>query len=213
MPDDRTTITLSPKVNGQMRQYKRILLSYADFKHARMISAYILASQFYEQGHPEGYTLHEALNCSMILAYCRPFSGNKASTDTGIPNLPNRVLKVLNIDERSMHDSVMHDRNKVLAHSDDEVLQVEPVILRIPGCDDIVMPVKSWGLAPLIKEATLIFHSAVVKLEAAMMEERMSLEIELKPHFRIVQLGVDSPSELYRYQTNSCTSPSSSSPT
>jgi len=170
-----------------MRQYKRILLSYADFKHAKRASSYILDSQLHQKCAEEGYLILEAMNCSMIVAYCRPFSGNQSNAAGGIPDLPNRLLRVLDPAERAIHDVVMHDRNKVLAHSDDEVLQVEPVIWQITG-RDMVMPIKNWGLAPLTKDATILFRSAAEKLFIATIEERQRAEPELAPYFRVADL-------------------------
>ncbi len=175
---------LTPELKGKMRQYKRILLSYADFKHAKLASSYILDSQLHEN-YPEGsYIILEALNCSMIVAYCRPFSGNASRATDSVPDLSSRLLRVLSPDEREIHNVVMQDRNKALAHSDDEALQVEPVIWQVAG-RDMVLPLKNWGLAPLTKEATFIFRSAAEKLFIATMEERQRLEPELMPYLRV----------------------------
>lgn len=168
------------ELEGKMRQYKRVLLSYADFKHAKLAASYILDSEMH-QAYPEtSYVILEALNCSMIIAYCRPFSANSGL----VPDLPSRLLRVLNPEERKIHDVAMQDRNMVLAHSDDEALQVEPIIWHVAS-RDMVVPVKNWGLAPLTREATIIFRSASEKLLVATMEERHRLEPELKPYLRI----------------------------
>jgi hypothetical protein len=119
----------TPEIDGKMRQYKRVLLSYADFKHAKLASAYILDCELHANYPKSSYVIREALNCSMIVAYCRPFSGNGGS----VPDLPSRLLRVLTPDERAIHDVIMQDRNKVLAHSDDDALQVEPVVWHVAG--------------------------------------------------------------------------------
>jgi hypothetical protein len=172
--------TLTADLAGKMRQYRRILLSYADFKHAKLAAAHILNNHLHEKYPDESYLILEALNCSMIMAYCRPFSANSGA----VPDLPGRILRVLNSEERAMHDVVMRDRNTVLAHSDDAVLQVEPVIWRAGGID-VVLPMKQWSPAPLTEDATITFLSASEKLFAATMAERRRLEPELKPHLRI----------------------------
>ena len=119
----------TPEIDGKMRQYKRVLLSYADFKHAKLASAYILDCELHANYPKSSYVIREALNCSMIVAYCRPFSGNGGS----VPDLPSRLLRVLTPDERAIHDVIMQDRNKLLAHSDDDALQVEPVVWHVAG--------------------------------------------------------------------------------
>ena len=175
---------LSREIEGKLRQYKRLLLSYADFKHAKLASAYILDSGLHKK-YPEGsYVVLEALNCSMIMAYCRPFSGNESRGNDGVPDLPGRLLRVLSPAERVIHDVVMQDRNRVLAHSDAEALQVEPVIWSFAG-EEMIVPLKKWGLSPLVEEATIIFRSAAERLFIATMEERQRMEPELKPYLRV----------------------------
>jgi hypothetical protein len=44
---------------------------------------------------------------------------------------------------------------------------------------------KNWGLAPIIKEASVILHSAADKLLAAVINERLRLEPELIPFMRV----------------------------
>lgn len=172
--------SMSPEMSGKMRQLKRLILSYADFKHAKLASTMILEGQLHDKYPNESYVVLEALNCSMIVAYCRPFSGN----DPGVPGLPGRLLRCLSSDERDVHEVVMRDRNKVLAHSDADTLRVEPVIWQVAG-KSLVVPLKEWGLAPLTKEVTRVFQSAAVKLLDATIEERARLEPQLIPFMRV----------------------------
>jgi hypothetical protein len=78
----------------------------------------------------------------------------------------------------------MRDRHKVHAHSDADALRVEPVIWHVAG-RAMVVPLKDWGLAPLTKEVTVVFHSAAVKLLIASVQERSRLEPELIPFIRV----------------------------
>jgi len=178
---------LSPEIDRKMRQFKRLLLSYADFKHAKLASSYVLTGRLHQKYPEESYVILEALNCSMIVAYCRPFSGNDARSDNRVPDLPARLLRVLNDGERLIHDAVLRDRNTVLAHSDSEVLQIEPVLWHTAG-RAMVLPMKNWGLAPLTEPATVIFHSAAAKLLLATLNERQRLEPELIPYLRVADL-------------------------
>ena len=171
---------LPPEIDGKMRQYKRILLSYADFKHAKLAASYILSNQLHSKYPQESYVILEALNCSMIVAYCRPFSGN----DKSAPDLPKRLLKILNSEEKNLHNVVMADRNKVLAHSDAEALNIEPVKWKVSG-KEFVVPLTNWGLAPLTLELTVIFNSAAEKLFTETLKERQRLEPELIQYFRL----------------------------
>ena len=176
---------ISPEIDGKMRQFKRVLMSYADFKHAKLASSYILTERLHQKYPEESHVILEALNCSMIVAYCRPFSGNDAGAERKVPDLPSRLSRVLNEAERAIHEVVLRDRNKVLAHSDSEALQIDPVLWHVAG-RDMVLPIKNWGLAPLTEDAAAIFHSAAAKLLMATMEERRRLEPELVPYLRVV---------------------------
>jgi hypothetical protein len=175
---------LKPEINGKMRQYKRVLLSYADFKHAKLASSYILTESLHQKYPERGYVVLDALNCSMIVAYCRPFSGNDSGVTNSAPDLPGRLLRVLTDAERAIHEVVMRDRNTVLAHSDSEALNLEPVVWHVAG-RALVLPIKNWGLAPLNEAATALFNSAAKKLLLATVEERQRLEPELVPYLRI----------------------------
>lgn len=171
---------LTPELSGKMRQFKRVLLSYSDFKHAKLAASFILSGKLHQKYPQESYIQLEALNCSMIIAYCRPFSGN----DAWAPDLPKRLLKALNPEERSLHEIVMRDRNKVLAHSDADALQIEPVLWQVAG-QNMVVPLKNWGLAPLTEENTAMLLSAAEKLMIAIFNERIRLEPELIPFMRV----------------------------
>lgn len=183
---------LPPQIAGKLRQFKRLLMSYGDFKHARLAAEYILKEKLHAKYPDESYVTLPALNCSMIVAYCRPFSGNDARTVPKIPDLPKRFLKVLNKKERYVHEGVMYDRDKLLAHSDSAARDPEAVLLRLKGGLELVAPLSNWGLAPLKPHATAIFRSAAQKLLEAVIYARRDMEPELIPYLRVV-----TPERLY----------------
>lgn len=178
---------MTPAIAGKIRQFKRLLMSYSDFKHARLVADYILESRLHERPESETHVLLPALNCSMIIAYSRPFSGNDARTPTKVPDLPTRFLSVLDERETLIHNVALKDRMKVLAHSDSDGLEIEPVVTHLPGVGPFVVPLSNWGLAPLIREAVEILRSAAAKLFEAVLYERRKMEPELIPHFRSVE--------------------------
>lgn len=177
---------LTPEISGKIRQFKRLIMSYGDFKHARLAADYILDNKLHEQYPDESYVTLPALNCSMIMAYCRPFSGNDARGQSKVPDLPARFLSVLNEEERRIHEVAMTDRGKVLAHSDSDARNPEPVVMDIEGVGPHVVPLTNWGLAPLVPEAVVILRSAALKLFEAVLLERRRMEPELVPYFRRV---------------------------
>ena len=177
---------MTKEEKGKFRQYERLLLSYADFKHAGSVSSYIIRKGLHDASCQEPHFLLEALNCSMIISYCRPFSGNDKRTSKNIPDLPGNFVNVLNSEERDIHQVVMNDRNRVLAHSDSEALDVLPVVWKINDDNEMITPVKNWGLSPLTREATIIFSSAAKKLFQEVLRRREVLEPELKKYLKVV---------------------------
>ena len=93
-------------VHGKLGQFNRVLISYIDFEQARAIARIILDEDLHKNYPRENRILLEALNSSMVVAYCRPFSGNR-----GIPDLPNRFVRSLTTAEKEIHEALMEDRN------------------------------------------------------------------------------------------------------
>lgn len=175
---------LDPEVRGKLRQFYRILLSYGDFKQAKYIASYILDNKLHES---EDRRLLEALNCAMIIAYCRPFSSNDRSIDTKIPGLPESFLKGLTDDEKEIHEVVFADRNGLLAHTDSSVAQLEPEVWKMND-KKILVPWQYDRLAPLTKEVTKTFLSLSEKMFDEVMSERRRLEPELIEYFKEVPI-------------------------
>jgi hypothetical protein len=170
---------LSPETRGKLRNFYRVLLSYGDFKQAQYIASYILDEKLHDR---EDRRLLEALNCAMIVAYCRPFSGNDRAIDAKIPDLSVSFLRDLSEAEREIHEVVLRDRNTVVAHSDSIAHDLHPKVLVISG-ERILMPWKADTRAPLTRDATEIFLALVSRMRDKLWLERMRLEPELLDYF------------------------------
>ncbi len=175
---------LNKEVRWKLRQFYRLILSYGDFKQAHYISSYILLNKLHDS---EDRRLLEALNCAMIISYCRPFSGNDRSFDSKIPDLPSSLLKNLTDDEKEIHEIALADRNTLLAHSDSCAHDLQPEVWTIKDTK-ILMPVKNDTRAPLTKEATEVFQSLSGKMRDVVFNERMQLEPELIDYFQHVSI-------------------------
>ena len=175
---------LSPEVRGKLRQFFRLLMSYKDFKQAHYIASYILHKKLHDLDDKQ---LLEALNCAMIVAYCRPFSGNDQTVDAKIPDLPVSFLKGLPEDEREIHEIVLSDRNTVLAHSDSSAFDLQPQAWRVKD-KKILVPWSNYTRAPLTKEATETFRSLTQRMKDKVLKERMKLEPELIDYFEEIPI-------------------------
>jgi hypothetical protein len=169
----------------RLRQFYRLLLSYGDFKHAKLIAQRVLDDRLHEEYPGESTTLLQALNCSMVMAYSRPFSGNGGTRGTSIPDLPARFLELLTPEERAIHDVVMFDRHKYMAHTDADAAALEPMRLQIDEAREVIIPVVVDRLAPLDEAATKLLLSAATKLLKGVVEERHAQEPEFIKYFRV----------------------------
>jgi hypothetical protein len=175
---------LAPEVRGKLRQFYRLIMSYGDFKQAKYIASYILDNKLHEA---DDQRLLEALNCAMIIAYCRPFSKNDRGIDTKIPALPETFLKGLSDDEKETHEVVFTDRNGLLAHTDSSAVQLDPEVWKTNN-QKVLVPWQHDRFAPLTEEATKTFLSLSEKMFERVMSERTRLEPELIDCFKEIPI-------------------------
>ncbi len=176
---------LPAEIFGKFRQFNRVLMSYVDFQQAAGIAGCIVNENLHER-YPRDRFLLQGLNCAMIVAYCRPFSGNDKGAAVKIPDLPPKILQVFTPEEWEIHAAVMEDRNTVLAHSDSRAWEPRPQIHRVRG-RDIVVPMFNYAHAPLTRAVTEQFVVMCDKLREACFEERVRLEPELKPYLPVIE--------------------------
>lgn len=171
---------------GKLKLFYRLLISYNDFHQASQIASSILDSKLQEKverlrGRRRYRTklLLQALNCAMIVAYCRPFSGNDRRGARRVPDLPAGFVKALTAEERELHAVAMQDRNALLAHSDSDAWNLRPFFMEtVPGRKFLV-PLHSDARAPLVHEAVEKLQGMCTKLMELVSDERMRLEKEL----------------------------------
>jgi hypothetical protein len=162
---------------AKVRLFRRIFVSYNDFKQAADISSHILSEKLHGDYPERNRHLLQALNCAMIIAYARLFSSN-AGAETMLPELPHRFLNGFSSEERGLHDVVMKDRNEVLAHSDCAAWNLRLSVIRFPG-PAMLAPLHHDTTAPLKAEPTRMFNGMAIKLMEAAFAERAVLEKEL----------------------------------
>jgi hypothetical protein len=176
----------STEVDGKVRQFNRVLMSYVDFHQAACIAEAILSAKLHDR-LPSDRFLLEGLNAGMIVAYARPFSGNDKGAKVKVPDLPNRILKGLTLAERELHGAVIKDRNQVVAHSDSRAWNPRPHYQRLPGGHEVLVPLFDNPHAPLTRDATAALGVLAGKLMEFSFEERTRLESELRPFIQVVE--------------------------
>jgi len=172
---------LSKEVIGKLKQFYRLLMSYSDFKQACQIAEFIISEKLHDDMTKNRVQI-EALNCAMMVAYARPFSGNDKKTQLKIPDLPGNILRYLSTEEIEIHTMVIDDRNKVLAHSDSEARNYRPESWLLNG-KKILVPWSNDTRASLTEEATRAFLELSEKLGERVFEKRIELEPEVISYF------------------------------
>jgi hypothetical protein len=162
---------------ARVRLFRRLLVSYNDFEQSSHLSSHILNAKLHDRYPEQDRHVLQALNCAMIVAYARPFSINRGSSNT-LPSLPSRFLKTLAHDERELHRIVIRDRNEVLAHSDASAWNLRLGFIRT-GERAILAPIHHDTRAPLTEQSTRLLDGMAVKLMERVFAERMLLEKEL----------------------------------
>lgn len=165
------------KEEAKVRLFRRIFVPYNDFKQAAHISHHILTAKLHDNYPDRDRHILQALNCAMIIAYARPFSGNRGS-ETMLPELPQRFLCGFSSDECALHQVVMKDRNTLLAHSDSVAWRLRLSVIRSPG-RHMLAPLHHDTTAPLDEKHTRMFNGMANKLMEAVFAERLVLEKEL----------------------------------
>ncbi len=172
--------------DAKLRLLHRLLISYNDFHQASQIASYILRHRFQDKVESlrgeRRYRiklLWQALNCAMVVSYCRPFSGNDRRSAKPIPDLPKRFLKNLTPEERELHAVAMEDRNTLLAHSDSKAWNLRPFFLETTPGRRMLVPLHSDVRAPLVHQAVEQLQAICAKLMELVFQERMQLEKEL----------------------------------
>jgi len=192
MPSRRKFVKGGPpalriKQEAKVRLFRRIFVSYNDFKQAAHISHHILAAKLHDDYPEKDRHILQGLNCAMIVAYARPFSGNRGS-ETMMPALPERFLRGFSPEERALHKVVMKDRNELLAHSDSAAWRLRLSVIRSSG-RTMLAPLHHDTTAPLDEKHTRMFNGMANKLMEAVFAERLTLEKEVLDLLPTLSLG------------------------
>jgi hypothetical protein len=196
--DASTRIKAPPRrAVAKLKLLNRLLMSYIDFHHSSRIASYILDHRLQEKvARLHGRRryriklLWEALNAAMIVAYCRPFSGNdRGRTDT-LRELPRRFLEVLSPEELEIHREALEDRNQLIAHADSSAWNMRLTLLAVEQSKPVLLPLHSYAHAPLVHDAVVHLQSACTKLMDRILEERRTLEREVGEFLPTVAIEV-----------------------
>ena len=153
-------------------------MSYSDFKHAHRCALYSLDQDDELEKSGGDDLILRALYCSLVVSYSRPFNSTGTSMIGRIPPLETEIDPLYSPDEIDIHRYLLHCRNKLVAHSDAEVIDPAPFVATdLP--QEIVVPEKLDALAPFTREYTERVCLVTEKAYHWCVEERHRLEPEI----------------------------------
>ncbi|EOW6615140.1 hypothetical protein ACOZZ1_002932 [Vibrio fluvialis] len=176
---NKLEVVVDRKSDGLLRQFKRIAISFADFKEAHDIVSYINNNKLYADFEDNFFVLYVLTN-AMILSYCKPFCGNDSRNQIKVPDLPTTALKVLSPDELSLHKFLIQLRNQLIAHSDSQAIEMKFTI-HTYGDFQMLQPIRNRSSRCLSPEQLDLFESMSLKLLSHVATLRKDLEPKIIP--------------------------------
>ena len=168
---------LSDEQFGKLRLFNRILISYNDFKQAHEIASLLLVGDLYRNYPRENRHLVIALNMAAVVAYSRPFLNS--GSDLAHNRLPGRVLYNLNAEELALHETVLEDRNTMMAHSDADANVAIPLVMVTDRGPEVIPKNASAFATPLSSKAMQLLSVMVLKLQEHCLALRQEMEPEV----------------------------------
>jgi len=171
------SLGLSDEQFGKLRLFNRILISYNDFKQAHEIASLLVDGDLYHNYPRENRHLVIALNMATVVAYSRPFLNN--GSDLAHNRLPGRVLRNLNAEELALHETVLEDRNTMMAHSDADANVAIPLVIETDRGSMVIPKNASAYATPLLPKAMQLLSVMALKLQEHCFALRQEMEPEV----------------------------------
>lgn len=165
------------KSTNRIKQFKRVVLSFADFKEAVDLSTNLIESDLLDDQN-KNFIMLSALTSAMILAYSRPFSGNDSKANSKIPDLGGKVLRDLGNEEKELHIWLLNQRNTLIAHSDTEAVDLKFVVYDL-GDRQMLQPIRNRNTRHFALKHALPFKALASKMLNYVAAERDKLEPEM----------------------------------
>ncbi|NOS81835.1 MAG: hypothetical protein HOP32_09685 [Nitrospira sp.] len=168
---------LSDEQFGKLRLFNRVLISYNDFKQAHEIASLLVDGDLYRNYPRENRHLVIALNMAAVVAYSRPFLN--CGSDLAHNRLPGRVLRNLNAEELALHETVIEDRNTMMAHSDADANVAIPLVMETDRGPMVIPKNASAYATPLSSKAMQLLSVMALKLQEHCFALRQEMEPEV----------------------------------
>jgi hypothetical protein len=115
-----------PEIELQLRLYRRLWLSRVDLEEANGSIDEILNANLPYPRHDVSGPLLQSLTTALVVSYARPFVNSCDYSTVEEGTLPGSLLRVFTSREREFHEAVIGIRNREVAHSDADILELSP---------------------------------------------------------------------------------------
>ena len=148
-------------LESDLRLYRRLWLSRIDLEEASDIASELLMRKIpLPRSKPmKGVLL--ALNTALVVSYARPFVSSRG-TSVAEKALPGSLLRVFTSAEREFHDALIQLRNREVAHTDADFLELSIEVF--DGGDGGIFRATR---EPFRRPALRALNGMIVKLEGA----------------------------------------------
>lgn len=172
MPRPTVPVSLSADQEAKLRLYRRLWLTRIDLEETRETIDELITRKLPLPRRNRPGPLLQSLTTALVVNYARPFvtSRGQSIADKAVPG---SCLRVLTSDERKSHDALVDIRNRQVAHSDADILEISIEIF--PEGDGVICRV---ARSPFRQSELRQIRRIVTKLEA---EIERNCE-ELRPH-------------------------------
>jgi hypothetical protein len=117
-------VSVKAELEPKLRLYRRLWLSRIDLQEAKAAIEEILNANLPFPRRKEPRPLLIALTTALVVSYARPFVNSRGQSAVAEKTVPGSLLRVLTSREREMHDALVDMRNREVAHSDVDVLEI-----------------------------------------------------------------------------------------
>lgn len=153
-------VSVAKEFESQLRLYRRLWLSRVDLEEAKATIDEILRLNLPLPRRERPCPLLMALTTALVVSYARPFVNSRGQSAVAERTVPGSLLRVLSSDQRVFHDYLIDVRNREVAHSDADAMELS---LRLYADGDSA--VLRIAREPFRKKELRILRRIVVKLE------------------------------------------------
>jgi hypothetical protein len=160
-----------------IRRYRRLWISRNDLHEAAAAVDLIDRSALHRDksgNHPTDLII---LTTALVVSYARPFIDTRGKSDVADRVVPGSILRVLTKKQRELHNLIIYMRQKEVAHSDAEVLDLS--IRVFPNGDSAI---SRSARDPLYRRELTILRSIIRKLNAEIEQQSSTLRLALPHH-------------------------------